>query len=258
MDQIVISKITAALFGSDTGTVYENCSAIRGVYGVVVVTSGAARYIFADGRQRVLSKGEVALFSDCAEYRLENVSSEPFDHYTVNFSVVSASEAFPEETYFVPKSLAPYVEQCESILYYTHTDNPMRALSVLYALVQDVVENACSRVNSAEKRLDIYPAISYLESEYPSPDITVSSLAALCKMSPTTFRRSFKRITGLSPIEYLLTVRTERAKGLLSHSGLPISEIAVSCGFKDIEYFCRTFKKRVGFTAGRYRAENKE
>ena len=57
----------------------------------------------------------------------------------------------------------------------------------------------------------------------------------------------------MSPIEYLINVRIKRASELLSRSVLSVSEVAEKCGFKDTEHFCRTFKKRMGITAGQAR-----
>ena len=60
----------------------------------------------------------------------------------------------------------------------------------------------------------------------------------------------FKEKTGYTPLQYLTEKRMENAKHLLSSSDLhySISEIAELCGFEDIYYFSRVFKKNVGLS----------
>ena len=74
-------------------------------------------------------------------------------------------------------------------------------------------------------------------------------------MSETSFRRKFKETYGVSPIDYLLRIRTEQAEDFLLHSQLSIAEISLMCGFNDPGYFCRTFKKQTGVTPTKYRIQ---
>lgn len=254
MNNIVINKITIALFDNDTNLIYKNYSRIRGVYGIVLVTSGAALYTFSDGRTKVLSEGEIALFSDQCAYIVENKDGKPLEHYTINFSALNSDINFPKETYLTPENIEPYKKLCENILFHTHTANNLKAMSALYSILADILENPLSDIHYENNFVGIYPALSYLETEYKS-DITIAHLADLCMMSPTTFRRNFKKASGVSPMEYLLRVRIDRAKQLLKHSALSVCEISALCGFNDVEYFCRTFKKRVNLTAGKYRTD---
>ena len=72
-------------------------------------------------------------------------------------------------------------------------------------------------------------------------------------MSETNFRRVFQQVMGISPIEYVINTRINRAKELVRHTDLSVSEISSLCGFKDVEHFCRTFKKRTGVSTSNYR-----
>ncbi|MFD0960757.1 AraC family transcriptional regulator [Paenibacillus chungangensis] len=65
--------------------------------------------------------------------------------------------------------------------------------------------------------------------------------------------RCLRRHTGLSPLQYLQWIRVERAKQLLSHSQLPLQEIAEQVGYDDYNYFIRVFRKLTGQSPGAYR-----
>ena len=71
--------------------------------------------------------------------------------------------------------------------------------------------------------------------------------------SRSHFSHSFKRETGESFREYLIGVRLEHAKRLLKYSDLNVTEIALSVGFKNANYFSDIFKKRIGISPLAYR-----
>ena len=84
-------------------------------------------------------------------------------------------------------------------------------------------------------------------------EIKVSDCAGLCRLSQSHFTRIFKEITGEAPQQYIIKIRIERAKELLSFTDKNIAEIADATGFKDQNYFSRIFKKNVGMTPSEYR-----
>jgi AraC family transcriptional regulator len=89
-------------------------------------------------------------------------------------------------------------------------------------------------------------------------DITLAELAGECRLSRSHFARAFKRTTGHSPHVWLLRRRVQIAKGLLTESMTPISEIALACGFADQSHLTKIFAKMVGVTPGAWRRACKE
>ena len=61
-------------------------------------------------------------------------------------------------------------------------------------------------------------------------------------------------MTGKPPIEYLNEYRIEKAVRKLRLTNLSITDIAFSCGFSDLSYFIKTFKKTKGVSPGKYRS----
>jgi len=84
-------------------------------------------------------------------------------------------------------------------------------------------------------------------------ELSLTELAAVVQMSPAHFARIFKRATGRSPHQYVLLCRIERAKGLLTETALPLSEISLQVGCRDQSYFTALFRRHVGTTPKAYR-----
>lgn len=83
--------------------------------------------------------------------------------------------------------------------------------------------------------------------------VTVSQLAALEHMSDSGFTRLFKKETGMTPIQYLMRIRIERAKTLLQQQEVPISEAGERSGFGSSTRFAAEFRRLTGISPSRYR-----
>jgi AraC family transcriptional regulator len=86
--------------------------------------------------------------------------------------------------------------------------------------------------------------------------ISISELAETAGVSVSHFETLFKRSTGLSPHQYLIRCRVERAKELLRRGDLSLAQVAARSGFCDQGHFGRHFKRSVGVTPSRYRKES--
>ena len=84
-------------------------------------------------------------------------------------------------------------------------------------------------------------------------NISLHVLASRVSLSPFYFTRLFKKETGFTPHEYIISTRINAAKFYLKSSRYPIKEICFSCGFTSESNFCTSFKKVVGITPSDYR-----
>jgi AraC family transcriptional regulator len=84
-------------------------------------------------------------------------------------------------------------------------------------------------------------------------DPSLSELASLCGLSRSHFIRAFKQTTGLPPHRWLMMQRVSRARALLVGSEMPISLIALECGFADQSHFTRVFSRVFGRAPGALR-----
>jgi AraC family transcriptional regulator len=75
-------------------------------------------------------------------------------------------------------------------------------------------------------------------------------------LSRSHFSRSFKHSVGLTPMEYVVVRRVERAKAMISSTRDPLAEVALACGFADQAHLNRRFRDIVGISPGRWRRSN--
>ena len=96
-------------------------------------------------------------------------------------------------------------------------------------------------------------AIRLVESDAARP-LELKEMAAIAGMSKYHFLRVFRRLTGVTPHRYLISVRLRRAALALASSQLPVVEIALDAGFGDLSTFNRRFRTTFGLTPTQYRA----
>ena len=87
-------------------------------------------------------------------------------------------------------------------------------------------------------------------------DIRLEMMAGICGRSTEYFVRVFKATAGVSPYQYVLNLRIERAKALLGVEGASIADVALQCGFSHQEHLTRMFRRFTGVTPGRYRSSH--
>lgn len=94
-------------------------------------------------------------------------------------------------------------------------------------------------------------AVSFIENNYEK-GIGVSDIAKYIGVDRTCLYRTFKKDTGVSPVEFLINYRLERAVILMERCSLTAASAASAVGFCDASHFCRAFKKKFGAAPGRY------
>jgi AraC family transcriptional regulator len=87
-------------------------------------------------------------------------------------------------------------------------------------------------------------------------DVTLADIATVVDLSPFHFARAFKRTTGLTPQQYLMQRRIERAKDLLAQENLPIVEVSAQVGFKNQSHFTTFFRRFTSMTPKVWRASH--
>jgi AraC-like DNA-binding protein len=103
----------------------------------------------------------------------------------------------------------------------------------------------------------IQAAINYININYER-DISLKDISKYVFLSPSYFAKAFKDETGKSPISFLIQVRLDRAKELLSETEQKIYEIAIGVGFSNQQRFNEIFKKYIGMTPLQYRKQEKK
>ena len=172
--------------------------------------------------------------------------------------------------------MAPFFEQYEkngTVIFHDpisgQFQNYLEQLLLLYSYPQlyrdwlaascigSMLTNILSSVNkSTSMRSDVPENIRYLirymEHNYTLP-LTLDYLAAFANINKYYLCREFKKYTGFSPGDYLISLRINQAKTLLTTTSMPAARIGADVGIPDANNFTNLFKKKVGMTPANYR-----
>ncbi len=121
-------------------------------------------------------------------------------------------------------------------------------------IINNGYANPAEEVNLLKTPIIIKEMVAYINEHYADP-ISLDEIAKQIHISKSHASSYFKKHLGISPYEYLLNVRLEHAKRLLS-VGVSLSEVYSNVGFNDYSYFIQFFKKCVGVTPYRYQKEH--
>ena len=110
-------------------------------------------------------------------------------------------------------------------------------------------------VNGLQVRV-LNRVVDYMDANI-SNNLGLDELAAVAGLSTYYFVRLFKRSTGLSPHQYLVNLRIQRAKRLLTETSMSMLEIAHESGYASASNFAYAFRRIVRVTPSRYRQDHK-
>ncbi len=104
---------------------------------------------------------------------------------------------------------------------------------------------AAMEAPAAQHTLRIAEVLHYIEANLDQT-LTLGTLSARGRMSPSTLQRSFRAVVGTSVLQHVLDQRLKAAQDLLASTDLPVREVARRVGIADQNYFARLFRARTG------------
>ena len=127
-----------------------------------------------------------------------------------------------------------------------------KALMDIYLTIaeKDLFESDLLPARTPQK--NILSAIEYIHTNF-SRKIYIDHLAELTGYSTAYFESFFKAYMGKTPSEYIVLYRLDTAKRLLAETDMSVTEIAQNCGFANVSYFIRSFRRAYRTTPYGYR-----
>lgn len=152
--------------------------------------------------------------------------------------------------YSLALALKKEIESDNNSLLYAESAATMLSVHILrnYAVQKPIIKAFASGIPRSQLKV----VIEYIE-ENLHHNLSLFELAAIVQMSPNYFLRLFKKSTGVTPYQYVINCRINKAKELLRNQKLTLVEISQKLGFYDQSRFTNTFRKRVGITPKKYR-----
>ncbi len=217
----------------------------RATYGLSLCKSGQVTY-FHDGRAVVSDPEHAVLLPQGQSYSLR--CDKEGDFPVINITTLSPlcetvtaldipGSQFLMENYEALKGL------------FLEPQDQAKCMSILYDMLHQL---------SPRNRWGVLQnAVDQIYSSYHLPELSVGQLAQSCQISEVYFRRLFKEQFQVSPKQFVIDLRIQKARLLLSEGSLKIWAIGESCGFSTPYSFCRIFRQRTGMTPQEYRSRYK-
>jgi AraC-like DNA-binding protein len=230
---------------------YSFGQTIRDHYVLHYVVSGFGHYSI-NGRSYDIGPGECFFIPQNVVHSYHADLREPWMYYWINFGGLRA------ETLLIQAGLrmnhpviggfdTAGVKSVFEELFATEktfNDKVVKILGCTFRIFGLIAESIprLPPVSEDEDKIDILQiAVDYICKNYPH-DINVTKISAEVKVVRSYLYLLFKEKLGLSPSAFLVKVRMERARDLLTNSSLNITEVAYSVGYRDVYLFSRAFK----------------
>ncbi len=244
LDEIVVTQITRAIcIHSPKGrnTDIQN----RHAYGLSFALDGQITYTH-NGKDFVSNPDVAILLPMSQSYHLHG-------NKTGNFPLIDFFAESPISDTFITIPItnpSSFIHDFELIRNSFLFGNPnAKTFSIFYSILHRLA-------NQGGSNNTLLPAIKYLESNFSNPLITNELLAGLCNISEVYFRRLFLKEYNMTPRQFIIELRINKAKQLLAEGNMKINSVAEACGFLSQYHFSRLFKEKTGINPSEYVREN--
>lgn len=267
LNNSINSIILKRQFNTDVEIVqcgYEDCEkshsfgpAVRDHYLIHYVTSGCG--IFESNSVTYhLKEGDGFLICPDMLTYYESDSKTPWEYIWVGFKGIKARELLiraglsEKAPIFSDKKVKCFFE--DMIRSQNGKECELVILSKFYSFIAHLAQNNTLRPKNIEsiKQQYVNQAVQYIKNNYVNK-ISINLIASKIGLNRSYFFEIFKEQTGMSPQQYLIAFRMEKACRLLSETNLKIADVARSVGYEDEFMFTRMFKSKKGISPSKYK-----
>ncbi len=226
----------------------------RAAHGLTLILSGELE-LTMNGEKHIATQGAIIMQRQGDSYKLTTLSEGGVEYIVISYYVTPEEEFLGHmpDRLFYSEHFGRYRHAFENATR-LFTSTGVCNKTLLRALVQEILCNIMDEHYSMllyTQRDLIEYAKRYMEQYFNSP-LSVENIASVVGLSPSYLRTLFRKSENESPNHYLNRIRIRHAEEMLNSKMFTISEIASACGFQNVYYFSRVFKKFTGFPPGRY------
>ncbi|MDR6550048.1 AraC family transcriptional regulator [Paenibacillus qinlingensis] len=213
-----------------------------------------------------MAPGECIIFTPHLPFYFESAGDQELVYVWVHFSGNSADEVL--KSCGLPTGKVYYLSGMEEIIQtfqslfrvfsqrdlFLQLDASQYVISLLVFIGRNVQKSKLSSTNLTNR---IESSLRFIHENFHHP-LTLQQLADMEHLSVSHYRTVFTESLGMSPYEYILLQRMNRACDLLRNSRLSCADIAEMIGYQDQRYFSRLFKIKTGMTPHMYKKRKNE
>jgi len=231
-------------------------------YYVIGFIENGKRYLSCKNKQYIIETGDLILFNPGDIHTCEQIDNRTLDYRCINIKKdvmkkitfeITGKEYLPNFTEFVlfRNELTSSLKELH-LMIMEEEKNLKKDELFLFIMEQLIREysNPVSEMIIQEASEEIKTVCDYLENNYME-NITLNQLSNLTGLSKYYLLHSFTKQKGISPYNYLQTIRISKAKKMLEQGVAPI-DVAFKTGFTDQSHFTNFFKKLIGLTPKQY------
>lgn len=200
------------------------------------------------------------IMGNCSNMEIEAYINRVFNRDTLVRYRIGYTLALCDNVYrnlkVIEKVIRPYIEDAVIDINRNHSlldfESMRDYLKTLRFQMEKMNDLFCEFKISYRDNNDMNKAIAYINMNYQRP-LTLAMVSNTVSLNYTYFSNIFKKYTGQSFLEYLRSIRVEKAKKLLSETEFRIAEISEKVGYDSYKNFARAFKEETGVTPVEFR-----
>jgi AraC-like DNA-binding protein len=234
-------------------------------YQLVYIANGGGVFEAENFSRVDVYPGTVFLLYPNIWHRYRPSEEKGWEEYWVGFNGAYADYLMKQECFSTDISLIHMGFDTEFMNVFSRLLDTLRFEGVAYSQISScltihllglVYASALMKEKSSNRKEQIINNIKYKIHESINQSLNMDVLAAQHNVSYTWFRNAFKEIVGVSPGQYQLNLKIEKACTMLKETDFSISEVAFNNGFESEYHFSRIFKKKTNMSPSAYRNVN--
>lgn len=216
---------------------------------LIYCTSGQGAFRFQDARSIPYQAGEIVLIPP----QMVHANSSESGFTNIHLNLFDPTFSFPAPFKIQDENGSCLKAFTEARLYYVSDCNKKE---LVLAALGDLISSYVVVFQSHTEFPEMVEKIrSMILQNYTNPEFELDEFIRTLPFNYDYLRKVFKKELGMSPLEYMTSLRMKNAERLLStvwNSGHAISEIAHMCGYENALYFSRVFRKYFGCSPTKY------